>query len=297
MSRSIIIIAEEPGTISEIKKALGEFDYVIWNKFTSIDDAMEKIIREKKISLHLMLIDSKLCQNTDKMEIVEKLRSNGINIPAIFLESDENVQQVNTPESPFFVTSLSGSKLTQTMELALHKWKFDSTSTSERQDLNICTERLRVLKNILDISCSNNIRQEDKYEQILDQIISVHSIAILAKGAIFGLNFKTDNLEIRAQRGFMEETHNFYQSMSVKDSQCGECMSKRSIACLDCKVLRSQGMPPYCHYCIPIVSEEQLVGFINLYVKQNHRPQPQEKDFLLIIAGILAVTIVRERET
>jgi serine phosphatase RsbU (regulator of sigma subunit) len=49
------------------------------------------------------------------------------------------------------------------------------------------------------------------------------------------------------------------------------------------------------HYCIPVISEDQLYGVINVYVNDGHHRKPEEEAFLLAVADVLATTIKRKR--
>jgi hypothetical protein len=44
---------------------------------------------------------------------------------------------------------------------------------------------------------------------------------------------------------------------------------------------RYPGMSPHGHYCIPIISEDTLLGLINLYVEIGHERNPAEESCLI----------------
>jgi PAS domain S-box-containing protein len=54
-------------------------------------------------------------------------------------------------------------------------------------------------------------------------------------------------------------------------------------------------MPPHGHYCVPIITDDELLGVLNLYVKHGHDKTPQEEAFLSAVANVLAGTIKRRR--
>jgi sigma-B regulation protein RsbU (phosphoserine phosphatase) len=54
-------------------------------------------------------------------------------------------------------------------------------------------------------------------------------------------------------------------------------------------------MPPHGHYCVPIVTDDELIGVLNLYVKHGHERTAKEDRFLSAVASIFAGTVKRER--
>ena len=81
---------------------------------------------------------------------------------------------------------------------------------------------------------------------------------------------------------------------------CGRAAATRQIVYTDCvddrHDLRYSGMLPHGHYCVPILSDHDLLGVINLYVKEGHEKTPDEEPFLTAVAHVLA-GIVRRKQT
>jgi signal transduction histidine kinase len=59
--------------------------------------------------------------------------------------------------------------------------------------------------------------------------------------------------------------------------------------------IRYAGMLPHGHYCIPIVAVGRALGVLNLYVKDGHRRDQREEEFLVAIANTLAGIILRRQ--
>ena len=59
--------------------------------------------------------------------------------------------------------------------------------------------------------------------------------------------------------------------------------------------IRYDGITPHGHYCVPIVTAGQVLGVINLYVKENHRQEPKEVEFLNAVANVVGGIIQRKR--
>jgi sigma-B regulation protein RsbU (phosphoserine phosphatase) len=54
-------------------------------------------------------------------------------------------------------------------------------------------------------------------------------------------------------------------------------------------------MSPHGHYCVPLLSNGQPFGLINLYVAHGHRQGPKEELFLSSVANVLVGAVQRKR--
>lgn len=54
-------------------------------------------------------------------------------------------------------------------------------------------------------------------------------------------------------------------------------------------------MKPHGHYCLPIMSKKEVLGILNIYLKEKHTRKKYEEDFLLAIADTLAGVIQRKK--
>ena len=54
-------------------------------------------------------------------------------------------------------------------------------------------------------------------------------------------------------------------------------------------------MRPHGHYCVPIVYLEQVLGVLNLYIREGHVAQFYIEEFLIAYANTLAGIIMRKR--
>jgi signal transduction histidine kinase len=59
--------------------------------------------------------------------------------------------------------------------------------------------------------------------------------------------------------------------------------------------IRYEGMAPHGHYCVPVVAAGRVLGVVNLYVREGHRRDQREEEFLLAIANTLAGIILRRQ--
>jgi signal transduction histidine kinase len=56
-----------------------------------------------------------------------------------------------------------------------------------------------------------------------------------------------------------------------------------------------EDMAPHGHYCVPVMSGEDVLGVMNLYVEKGHRRLPEEEALLLSVAKTLAGIIERRK--
>jgi signal transduction histidine kinase len=54
-------------------------------------------------------------------------------------------------------------------------------------------------------------------------------------------------------------------------------------------------MSPHGHYCVPIQAAGKVLGVINLYVKEGHKRDPKEEEFLAAVANTVAGIIERKK--
>jgi len=78
------------------------------------------------------------------------------------------------------------------------------------------------------------------------------------------------------------------KDLSTKQVQFSSHLDKRH-------EIRYQGISPHGHYCVPLLSSGTVLGVLNLYVKEGHRRNKEEEDFLKAIANGLAGIIERKR--
>lgn len=132
--------------------------------------------------------------------------------------------------------------------------------------------------------------------EILDQLISLRSMAILSKGAIFLEEEEKGVLALKAQRGFSEGTVNFLNKISVDEGSWGVSGGEHRIAFEDCQRSECLAMGPHDHCRIPIILDNQVVGLIDLYVKNGYKSKKITNDFLVSISNIVTTMIAETKE-
>ncbi len=155
-----------------------------------------------------------------------------------------------------------------------------------------------VISSILRVSLKN-ISIEEQLENILYLILSIPWLSLESKGSIHLVSGDPDVLVMKASRGLSEKLLDSCAKVPFGKCLCGKAAEKREITfaeCLDDRHdIRYDGIMPHGHYCIPIISGKQVLGVINLYVKEGHRRDPMEEEFLSSVANTLAGIIERKK--
>jgi len=140
---------------------------------------------------------------------------------------------------------------------------------------------------------------EEQLERTLDLLTAVPWIELESKGAIFLAEEGSEELVMKAHRGLTDFVIGGCDRVSFGRCLCGRAASSREsvfASCVDERhEIRQPGMPPHGHYCVPIVSGDELIGVINLYLKHGHQKTPDEERFLAAVANVLAGIVKRKR--
>ena len=132
----------------------------------------------------------------------------------------------------------------------------------------------------------------------IEQLTQSTIISLAEKGAIFLTNDQGDSLEMVAQHNLNDELLDKCHYLPFGKCLCGTAASTQSIQFYSCvdqhHEITFEGMQPHGHYCIPILSNESVLGVINLYLIHGHQQSESEIEFLKIIANSLANIIERK---
>jgi PAS domain S-box-containing protein len=161
------------------------------------------------------------------------------------------------------------------------------------------TEEIQMaLHKLLELSLEDLALQEI-LERAIDQIVSIPWIVFQSRGAIFLVEDDSGAIVMKAQRGLNEALLATCEKLPPGRCICGKAASAKEIVFVDrVNELHENtydGIKPHGHYCIPIQSGGELLGILNLYVKEGHKEDKKEKEFLVSIANTLAGIIKRKK--
>ena len=136
-------------------------------------------------------------------------------------------------------------------------------------------------------------------EHILKLILTIPWSALQKKGCIFLVEDEPNVLIMKAQQE-MGVVAEHCSRVPFGKCLCGEAAEKCEIVFADClkgsHKRFSEGMFPHGQYCIPICSGDRVHGVLNLVLKEGHKRDKHEDEFLNSIAVTLA-GIIDHRKT
>jgi PAS domain S-box-containing protein len=137
-------------------------------------------------------------------------------------------------------------------------------------------------------------------DKALESLLAVPWLGQEPAGCIFLLDDDDPNvLVLRAHRRLPAELVRRCGRVSVGQCLCGTAASKQEIVFAnevdDRHTLTTPGMPPHGHYGVPILTDGQVLGVLNVYIAPDHQRREEEEKFLLAIADVLAGLVRRKR--
>ncbi len=204
---------------------------------------------------------------------------------------DGEVRQFNTIKSPI----LDGSgNVVMTVGV--------SRDITERElaerELLLNHQMQSAMSSLLRLSLEN-ISTTDFLGRALDLVLSLDWLAFEARGAVFLTDRDCETLRLETHRGFREALLSLCAAVPFGHCICGKAARTRTTQFVDCvdeqHETRFDGISPHGHYCVPILSGDRVLGVLALYVKEGHKHNPREVEFLEAVANSLAAAIERKR--
>ncbi len=194
--------------------------------------------------------------------------------------------------------------------LSLSAWEMDQKLyfTIILQDISERIAKQREIERALDLrlAISEILQQslqpltlKEILNRALEILLSVPWLRVEQRGAIFLYESTTETLELVVHKSLAPELIVLCQTVSMGHCLCGRAAASGEVVMSD-RVddrheTRFEGMTPHGHYCVPIVSGQQRLGLLNVYVSAGHLFQDEEVVFLKNIANTLAGLIVRHQ--
>ncbi|MEO5350479.1 MAG: nitrate- and nitrite sensing domain-containing protein [Magnetococcus sp. YQC-3] len=131
----------------------------------------------------------------------------------------------------------------------------------------------------------------------LEIILAIPWLGVEQRGAIFLYNTSTEQLELFVHKSLSAPLLSLCQQVPL-----GHCLCGRSAASGEVVMSRDlderhdttfPGIAPHGHYCVPILSNQNKLGVLNVYLPAGHTFDEAEVVFLKNIADTLAGLIAR----
>lgn len=140
---------------------------------------------------------------------------------------------------------------------------------------------------------------EELLQRALDLILSIPWLVFEKQGSIFIVEDDPHTLVMKAQDGLAEPIRESCARLPFGKCLCGRAAQRQEIQFADCldsrHPIRYDGIAPHGHYCVPFCSGGETLGVINMYIREGHRRNKREEDFLKAFANTLAGIIMRKR--
>jgi PAS domain S-box-containing protein len=139
---------------------------------------------------------------------------------------------------------------------------------------------------------------KEQLEQILDSILAIPILSLQNRGSIYLVEDKAELLVIKAQRGYSGVMLADCSRIPFGECLCGKAAKTSTAIFADClgKCHKCyKGIFPHGHYCIPIVSGPNVLGLLNLILKEGHKRDKHEEEFLSTIGATIAGIIEHKK--
>ncbi len=155
----------------------------------------------------------------------------------------------------------------------------------------------KVLDSILKISLET-APLNHKLSSALELILSVPHLALKMKGAVYLVSREAGELILAADSGFSEAQIASCSRVPLGKCLCGKAAQKCELLFTDCPgeghEIQFEDGSPHGHYCVPIVSGGRPLGLINVYLREGHKRDADEDNFLISVSDAFAGMIARE---
>ncbi|MGC1402988.1 MAG: PAS domain S-box protein [Thermodesulfobacteriota bacterium] len=166
------------------------------------------------------------------------------------------------------------------------------------EEINRNTDLQKVINALLQLSMED-LLLDRILEKAIDIILAVPWLVLESKGAILLVEEDPEVLVMKAQRGLNKILQVTCSRVPFGRCICGRAAIKKEIEFADRVDERHdisyKTMIPHGHYCVPILFSNQILGVLNLYVREGHLREPKEEEFLNALSHTLAGIIVRKR--
>ncbi len=165
-----------------------------------------------------------------------------------------------------------------------------------------CLERKQQFQSVLNAMLKISLQScslVEMLDQILERIVSVPWLTLEGTGAILLVEAEPDTLVLRSCRKLPDAVKTMCKKVPFGKCLCGRAAAQKELIFADSlderHEVRYEGIRPHGHYCIPILSAGEVLGVLDLSIRDGHVRDEEDEEFLLAIANGLAGIIQRKR--
>ncbi|MFA5795443.1 MAG: PAS domain S-box protein [Candidatus Brocadiia bacterium] len=175
----------------------------------------------------------------------------------------------------------------------------DITEQKQAQkELERSNDTQETINNLLEMSLKD-IALDELLKNTLNMILAIPWLSLKSRGCIFLVESEPDVLVMKAQQSISDALLKTCVRVPFGKCICGKAALTREVKFTDrvdqLHEIRYNDIIPHGHYCVPIIFDDQILGLINIYVKEGHRRDQSEETFLKTIANTLAGIIDRRK--
>jgi len=156
----------------------------------------------------------------------------------------------------------------------------------------------QILNKLLQIGLED-LTLHEQMDRALTEIVSVPWLLLMPRGGIFLVENRPDTLALVARHNLAPALETMCALVPFGRCLCGRAAQTRQVQFADCvnddHENRYDGMTAHGHYNIPILSDQELLGVIVLYLPAGHQRNEDEIAFLQSVARALAGIIKRKQ--
>jgi two-component system NtrC family sensor kinase len=293
----ILILDAEPKIPHNCKQALTDQGFIVQVGLDG-SEALEYLTRN---NFDLILLDVGAYQ-PDDFRIIEQIHRIRPETSVIMMSASASVESavaaLKEVRLSYLKKPLTGEDILKSVRNTLHQESSNRSHEQTKDELQRNYDKETVINTLLRYSLED-MPIETLLEQTLELILSIPWLALEKQGCIFLIEDDSQTLTMKAQSRLAEPIKEACDSLPFGMCHCGRAALTQEIQFVDCldesHEIHYDGIVPHGHYCVPILFKNETLGVINLYIREGHKRNQREIDFLVAIANTLAGIIRRKR--
>jgi len=174
----------------------------------------------------------------------------------------------------------------------------ESNNLKLKEQLHRKKDTQMVINSLLKLSLEN-MSLNELLNAALNLVLNIRWLSLQSKGAIFLVKKESDTLVMTTQNGLAAPLLKQCAQVPFGRCLCGRAALHQKIQFAnqldDRHETRYEGITPHGHYCVPIIFANEVLGVMNLYVREGHIGNREEEEFLTAVSDTLASMIIRKR--
>ena len=158
-------------------------------------------------------------------------------------------------------------------------------------------EQQAILRELLEMSIAAQ-PLEETLAKCLDRLLAVSWLTMLPKGGIFVIEEDGQHLKLLVSHRLSAQIQSLCARVPLGLCHCGRAAASAEIQYAQCVDARHEitfpGIEDHGHYNLPLISNNEVLGVLVLYLPVNFQREPLKEQFIGSVADILAGLISRK---